>query len=151
MKEKLKFSLDLYLTGKYDVETRDGQPVEIQCTNGYQPLPIIGYIKGDKNVTSWYTDGRDTMSRETGNDLFLVKKSVKQSVDWRRLWKALAVVVGTLGTLAGLVLLIIYAPIVAAILLGVAVFVLLVLVTYSCMEFPSSPFVIRKPDRRNTR
>lgn len=75
--EKIEFSLDLYKTGKYDVVTREGIPVEIKFTDGYNPYPIVGCVVDSKNggwLGAWGITGNYYEDKDCEYDLFLVEK-----------------------------------------------------------------------------
>jgi hypothetical protein len=53
------------------VETRNGIPVRILCTDGPNPtFPVIGIVKGNSGVTSWALDGSYLAAKTSSpNDL----------------------------------------------------------------------------------
>lgn len=76
MNNKIQFSIEAYNTGKYDVVTRDGVPVEIKFTDGRHPYPILGYVGEYYTPMPFYHNGQVYKEAIDSIDLFLVEKVV---------------------------------------------------------------------------
>lgn len=74
--EKIQFSIEAYNTGKYDVVTRDGRPVEIKFTDGRGKCPIVAYIDQMEYPEYFTTSGEHHMLNA---QLLLVEKEKTES------------------------------------------------------------------------
>ena len=67
------------------VQTRDGRPVRILCTDGPEPYPIVGYIDGNTQPSSWQKSGKYNQVRfATPTDLVNVPT---QGVVWVNVYR----------------------------------------------------------------
>lgn len=77
MKNRIPFNIahkDEILSGKYTVETRDGQRVQIVLWDWEWPFPILGRIGQDGDPHIWTNDGTVNLSGSGQHDwdLFIV-------------------------------------------------------------------------------
>lgn len=79
---KIRFNIEDFKTGNYSVETGDGKPARVLCTDlkGIKPIVAAVYYKDikEEQVERFYENGRFLRTRFDDNwDLYLVKKSEK--------------------------------------------------------------------------
>ena len=74
MKNKIKFNLELYNSGEYDVVTREGVPVRIAGANkeASKYCQLLGWDKGA--AFSWSINGKFRDEYESDLDIFLIPK-----------------------------------------------------------------------------
>lgn len=76
MKNKIKFDLELYNSGEYDVVTREGKPVKIAGVNKEADKfhQVTGWVD-NKVIRTWSLDGvTNDWNGITPIDLFLIPK-----------------------------------------------------------------------------
>lgn len=82
---RLPFSYNLFLTGKYRVETRDGRKVEQLHKFEGMDACFLGVV--NNSYLSWYENGTYSKLEESDKDLFLIEIKPEPVVEYRNVYK----------------------------------------------------------------